>query len=133
MLGYWDEPEKIGTPSKTVDAYRRPRVLDDAVICRSLYNQGCGHSGRRNLFPREIEEYLFRHPAVADVQVFGVPDKKYGEELCAWIVRNPVARRSRRISAGFAKGRFPIKRFRATGVSSMPSRSLRLARQGRAR
>ncbi len=41
--------------------------------------------GGENLYPREIEEYLYRHPKVADVQVFGVPDPKYGEELCAWI------------------------------------------------
>jgi fatty-acyl-CoA synthase len=42
--------------------------------------------GGENIYPREIEEFLYRHPAVQDVQVVGVPDKKYGEELCAWIV-----------------------------------------------
>jgi fatty-acyl-CoA synthase len=42
--------------------------------------------GGENLYPREIEEYLYRHPAVEDVQVVGVPDAKYGEELCAWIM-----------------------------------------------
>jgi len=41
--------------------------------------------GGENLYPREIEEYLYRHPKIADVQVIGVPDAKYGEELCAWV------------------------------------------------
>ena len=43
-------------------------------------------SGGENIYPREVEEYLYGHPDIQDVQVFGVPDTKYGEELCAWIV-----------------------------------------------
>ena len=43
--------------------------------------------GGENIYPREVEEYLYRHPDIQDVQVFGVPDTKYGEELCAWIKR----------------------------------------------
>jgi fatty-acyl-CoA synthase len=45
--------------------------------------------GGENLFPREIEEFLYTHPAVADVQVVGLPDERYGEELCAWIRLHP--------------------------------------------
>jgi len=41
-----------------------------------------------NIYPREIEEFLYRHPAIKDVQVIGVPDERYGEELCAWVIRN---------------------------------------------
>ena len=41
--------------------------------------------GGENVYPREVEEYLYRHPAIVDVQVFGVPDKRFGEELCAWV------------------------------------------------
>ena len=41
--------------------------------------------GGENVYPREVEEFLYRHPKIADVQVFGVPDAKYGEELCAWV------------------------------------------------
>jgi fatty-acyl-CoA synthase len=41
--------------------------------------------GGENVYPREIEEFLYSHPAIADVQVFGVPDERFGEELCAWI------------------------------------------------
>ena len=45
--------------------------------------------GGENIYPREIEEFLYRHPKVQDVQVVGLPDKRYGEELCAWIVTKP--------------------------------------------
>jgi fatty-acyl-CoA synthase len=45
--------------------------------------------GGENVYPREVEEFLFRHPKVAAVQVFGVPDARYGEELCAWIITKP--------------------------------------------
>jgi len=47
--------------------------------------------GGENLYPREIEEFLHSHPDVRDVQVFGVPDLRYGEELCAWIILQPEA------------------------------------------
>ena len=46
--------------------------------------------GGENVYPREVEEYLFRHPKVAAVQVFGVPDERYGEELAAWIITKPA-------------------------------------------
>ena len=45
--------------------------------------------GGENIYPREVEEFLYRHPAVQDVQVVGIPDQKYGEELCAWVVVRP--------------------------------------------
>ena len=45
--------------------------------------------GGENVYPREVEEFLYRHPKVQDVQVVGVPDKKYGEELCAWVITKP--------------------------------------------
>jgi len=47
--------------------------------------------GGENVYPREIEEFLYTHPSIADVQVIGVPDEKYGEELCAWIKLKPGA------------------------------------------
>jgi fatty-acyl-CoA synthase len=45
--------------------------------------------GGENIYPREVEEYLIRHPKVSDVQVFGIPDKKFGEEVCAWAIAKP--------------------------------------------
>ena len=78
--------------------------------------------GGENIYPREIEEFLYGHPEVQDVQVFGVPDAKYGEELCAWIRLRDGAARTRRRSAPSAAAASPTTRSRATSVSSTNSR-----------
>jgi fatty-acyl-CoA synthase len=60
--------------------------------------------GGENVYPREIEEYLYRHPAVQDVQVVGLPDERYGEELCAWIVLKPGETLDEEAVRAFCKG-----------------------------
>jgi fatty-acyl-CoA synthase len=88
MLGYWDDNEK--TRESIVDGWMRTGDL--ATIDADGYCNIVGRlkdmviRGGENIYPREIEEYLFRHPKIQNVQVFGVPDEKNGEELCAWIV-----------------------------------------------
>jgi fatty-acyl-CoA synthase len=88
MLGYWDEKEKT---ADVLDANGWMHTGDIAVIDQEGY---CNITGRikdmvirggENLYPREIEEFLYRHPKIQDVQIFGVADDRYGEELCAWI------------------------------------------------
>jgi fatty-acyl-CoA synthase len=92
MLGYWDDPERT---AEAVDAEGWMHTGDLGVIDEEGYGNIVGRikdmviRGGENLFPREIEEFLHRHPAIADVQVVGVPDQRYGEELCAWIVLHP--------------------------------------------
>jgi fatty-acyl-CoA synthase len=88
MLGYWDEPEKT---ADVLDANGWMHTGDIAVIDGEGYCNIVGRikdmviRGGENLYPREIEEFLFRHPKIQDVQIFGVADDRYGEELCAWI------------------------------------------------
>jgi fatty-acyl-CoA synthase len=88
MLGYWDEPEKT---AECLDAEGWMHTGDIGVIDEAGYGNIVGRikdmviRGGENLFPREIEEFLHTHPKIADVQVVGVPDARYGEELCAWI------------------------------------------------
>ena len=88
MRGYWNDPERT---ADSIDAARWMHTGDLATMDEDGYFKIVGRikdmviRGGENLYPREIEEYLYRHPKVADVQVFGVPDQKYGEELCAWI------------------------------------------------
>jgi fatty-acyl-CoA synthase len=88
MLGYWDDPERTG---EAIDAGRWMHTGDLATIDAEGYVNIVGRikdmviRGGENVYPREIEEFLYTHPAIADVQVIGVPDERYGEELCAWV------------------------------------------------
>lgn len=92
MHGYWGDPEKT---AEAIDADSWMHTGDLATMDAEGYVNIVGRikdmviRGGENIYPREIEEFLYRHPAVQDVQVVGVPDKKYGEELCAWIVVRP--------------------------------------------
>ncbi|WP_219462953.1 AMP-binding protein [Nonomuraea rhizosphaerae] len=89
MLGYWDEPDKT---AEAIDAARWMHTGDLATMDDDGYVNVVGRikdmviRGGENVYPREIEEFLYRHPDVADVQVIGVPDEKYGEELMAWVI-----------------------------------------------
>jgi fatty-acyl-CoA synthase len=89
MQGYWDEPDQT---AETIDTEGWLHTGDLATLDERGYGRIVGRikdmviRGGENLYPREIEEYLFRHPAIRDVQVFGIPDAHYGEALCAWIV-----------------------------------------------
>ena len=88
MLGYWDEPERT---AEAIDPARWMRTGDLSTLDEEGFCNIVGRikdmviRGGETLYPRESEEFLFRHPKVQDVQVFGVADPKYGEELCAWI------------------------------------------------
>jgi fatty-acyl-CoA synthase len=88
MLGYWDEPDKT---AEAIDAGRWMHTGDLAVMDEAGYLNIVGRikdmviRGGENIYPREIEEFLYSHPDIEDVQVVGVPDARYGEELCAWV------------------------------------------------
>jgi fatty-acyl-CoA synthase len=88
MLGYWGDPEKT---AEAVDPAGWMHTGDLATLDEEGYCNIVGRikdmviRGGENIYPREIEEFLYRHPKIADVQVIGVPDEKYGEELCAWV------------------------------------------------
>jgi fatty-acyl-CoA synthase len=89
MRGYWEDEQRT---AESIDAAGWMHSGDLAVIDDQGYCRIVGRSkdmiirGGENIFPREIEEFLYRHPKIQDVQVIGVPDKKYGEEVCACIV-----------------------------------------------
>ena len=88
MLGYWDEAAKT---AEVLDQNGWMHTGDLATLDEAGYCNIVGRikdmviRGGENLYPREIEEFLFRHPKIQDVQIFGVADTRYGEELCAWI------------------------------------------------
>lgn len=91
MQGYWNDPERT---AETIDAGGWLHSGDLAVMDSDGYVQIVGRikdmiiRGGENIYPREIEEFLYQHPAISEVQVFGVPDEKMGEEVCAWIQLN---------------------------------------------
>ncbi|MDB5818538.1 MAG: AMP-dependent synthetase and ligase, partial [Rhizobacter sp.] len=88
MKGYWGDDAR--TAESITDGWMHTGDL--AVIDAEGFCNIVGRAkdmlirGGENVYPREVEEYLFRHPAVQSVQVFGVPDARYGEEVCAWVV-----------------------------------------------
>jgi len=92
MLGYWDDPDKT---AEAVDAEGWMHTGDLAVIDEAGYGNIVGRikdmviRGGENVYPREVEEYLYTHPKIEDVQVVGVPDARYGEVLCAWVRLKP--------------------------------------------
>ncbi|MGZ4781464.1 MAG: AMP-binding protein [Oryzihumus sp.] len=92
MLGYWEQADKT---AEAIDAARWMHTGDLATMDDAGYLSIVGRikdmviRGGENVYPREIEEFLYTHPAIADVQVIGVPDAKYGEELMAWVVMKP--------------------------------------------
>ncbi len=88
MRGYWDEADRT---AEAIDAGKWMHTGDLATMDGAGYFNIVGRikdmviRGGENLYLREIEEFLYRHPKIADVQIFGIPDERYGEELCAWI------------------------------------------------
>jgi fatty-acyl-CoA synthase len=94
MLGYWRQPDKTG---EVIDAARWMHTGDLAVVDDDGYLSITGRikdlviRGGENIYPREVEEFLYTHPDVLDAQVIGVPDARYGEELMAWIRLRPGA------------------------------------------
>lgn len=93
MLGYWEDPART---AEVIDAARWMHTGDLAVMNDDGYVRIVGRikdmiiRGGENVYPREIEEFLYSHPKIADVQVVGVPDEKYGEEVAACVIlRDP--------------------------------------------
>jgi fatty-acyl-CoA synthase len=94
MLGYWEDPQRT---AEAVDRAGWMHTGDLATMDDEGYLNIVGRSkdmiirGGENVYPREIEEFLYTHESIADVSVIGVPDERYGEELCAWVIARPGA------------------------------------------
>jgi fatty-acyl-CoA synthase len=94
MLGYWEQPDRT---AEVIDAARWMHTGDLAVMDEDGYVNITGRikdmviRGGENVYPREIEEFLYTHPDILDAQVIGVPDERYGEELMAWVRLRPEA------------------------------------------
>ena len=117
MIGYWDDAERT---ADAVDADGWMHTGDLATIDDAGYCQIVGRikdmviRGGENIYPREIEEFLLTHPDIVDVQGVGIPDRKYGEELCVWIVARAGAALSEEDVRAHCKGRiahFKIPRY----------------------
>jgi len=107
MHGYWGDEAKT---REAIDAEGYMHTGDLATMDDEGYVNIVGRikdmviRGGENIYPREIEEFLYRHPQVQDVQVVGLPDRKYGEELCAWIIPKPGQQPTEEEIRDFCKG-----------------------------
>jgi fatty-acyl-CoA synthase len=108
MLGYWDDPERT---AEAIDRGRWMHTGDLAVMDADGYLNIVGRikdlviRGGENVYPREVEEFLMGHPDIADVQVVGVPDERFGEELMAFVVPRGGVELDRDAIAEFCRGR----------------------------
>ena len=108
MLGYWGDSENTAL---AIDPARYMHTGDIATMDDDGYLNIAGRikdlviRGGENVYPREIEEYLYAHPAIKDVSVIGVPDLKYGEELCAWVILRDGAVASDEDVRAFCRGK----------------------------
>jgi len=126
MLGYWNDEAQT---SAVIDAARWMHTGDLAVMDDAGYLNIAGRikdmviRGGENVYPREVEEFLYTHPAIEDVQVIGVPDARFGEELCAWVKLRPGAELTLEQLREFCTGKiahFKIPRYlRITGEFPM--------------
>jgi len=117
MLGYWNEPQMT---ANSIDAEGWMHSGDIGVMDDDLYVSIVGRikdmiiRGGENVYPREVEEFLYTHPDIVDVQVIGVPDEKYGEEMVAWVRLRDGASMTRDDLAAYCAGRiahFKIPRY----------------------
>ena len=130
MLGYWPtHPTPSAQTAEAIDVAGWMHTGDLATMDDEGYLNIVGRSkdmvirGGENIYPREIEEFLYTHEGIADVQVVGVPDEKYGEELCAWVLpahRTPTSTRTP--CATTAAGAWRTSRCPATWSSPTSSR-----------
>ena len=117
MRGYWNDEERT---RETIDPAGWLHSGDIGVMDVEGYVQVVGRikdmliRGGENIYPREVEEFLYTHPAIAEVQVFGVPDEKMGEEVCAWVQLHPGATLGEQALKDFCKGQithFKVPRY----------------------
>ena len=117
MRGYWNDPERT---SEVIDPARWMHSGDLATMDEDGYVRVVGRikdmviRGGENIYPREIEEFLYTHPQIADVQVIGVPDDRYGEELMAWVIQRPSSGLTEETLREFCEGkiaRYKIPRY----------------------
>jgi fatty-acyl-CoA synthase len=108
MLGYWNNPDAT---AQAIDTARWMHTGDLATMDKEGYINIVGRikdmviRGGENVYPREIEEFLYTYPKISDVQVVGVPDPKYGEELCAWVQLKPGEQATEEEIREFCKGK----------------------------
>ncbi len=117
MVGYWNEPERT---AEAIDPSRWMHTGDLATMDHDGYLNIVGRikdmiiRGGENVYPREVEEFLYSHPDVSDVQVIGVPDARYGEEIMAWVKPRAGAALTEEAVKEFCRGRiahFKIPRY----------------------
>ena len=107
MRGYWGDEER--TRESIVDGWMHSGDLatldEDGFCCIVGRVKDMIIRGGENVYPREIEDYLFRHPDIREAQVFGIPDRRFGEQVCAWVVPHEGAALQPEDVAAFCRGR----------------------------